>query len=61
MCRAFLPYIQSNLNSSNTDSSFNMAYSNSFLNPYEILPITEENKSKDFFYCIMKLYVVCTH
>ena len=37
-------YIQSNLDSSNTYGSFTMAYSNSFLSSYEILPIAEENK-----------------
>ena len=37
-------YIQSNLNSSNTDGSFTMANSNSFLSPYEILLIVQENK-----------------
>ena len=31
--------VQSNLDSSNTDGSFTMANSNSFLSPYEILPI----------------------
>ena len=36
--------IQSNLNSSNTDGSFTMANSNSFLSPYEIHPIDQENK-----------------
>ena len=36
--------IQSNLNSSNTDSSFTMPNSNLFLSPYEILPIAQENK-----------------
>ena len=35
-------YIQSNLNSSNTDGSFTMANSNSYLSPYEILPKAEE-------------------
>ena len=55
-------YIQSNLNSSNTDGSFTMANSNSFLSPYEILPIAQENKYLGkFLYFIMKLYVVCTH
>ena len=34
--------IQSNLNSSNTNGSFTMANSNSFLNPYEILPIAQK-------------------
>ena len=36
-CQSFI--IQPNLNSSNTDGSFIMANSNSFLSPYEILPI----------------------
>ena len=35
---------KSNLNSSNTDGSFTMAISNSFLSPYEFLTIAEENK-----------------
>ena len=50
------------LNSSNTNGSFTMDHSNSFLSPYEILPIGPENKylgkCSDF---IMKLYVVRTH
>ena len=50
---------QSNLNSSNTDGSFTMA--NSYLNPYEILPLAQENKYLGKLYFIMKLYVVCTH
>ena len=37
-------YIQSNLNSLNTDGLFTMANSNSFLSPYEILPTAQENK-----------------
>ena len=36
--------LQSNLDGSNTDGSFTMANSNSFLSPYEILPIAQENK-----------------
>ena len=36
--------IQSNLDSSNTTGSFTMANSNSFLSPYVILPIAQENK-----------------
>ena len=36
--------LQSNLDSSNTDGSFTMANSNSFLSPYEILPIALKNK-----------------
>ena len=31
--------LQSNINSSNTDGSFTMVNSNTFLSPYEILPI----------------------
>ena len=36
--------IQLNLNSSNTDGSFTMVNSNSFLSPLEILLIAQENK-----------------
>ena len=36
--------ILSNLNGSNTDDSLTMANSNSFLSPYEIHPIAQENK-----------------
>ena len=52
-------YLQSNFNGSNTDGSIAMAYSNSFLSPYEILPLDQENKYLGkFSYFIMKLYVV---
>ena len=54
--------VQSNLDGSNTDGSFTMANSNSFLSPFEILPMAKENKYlRNFFYFIVKLYVVCTH
>ena len=54
--------LQSNLDGSNTDGSFTMANSNSFLSPYEIHPIAQENKYlRKFSYLIVKLYVVCTH
>ena len=58
--------VKSNLNSSHTDGSFTMANSNSFLSPYEILPIAEENKYLVvffyfFFFFSFYLYVVCTH
>ena len=54
--------LQSNLDGSNTDGSFTMVNSNSFLSPYEILPIGQENKYlRNFSYFIVKLYVVCTH
>ena len=53
---------QSNLNSSNTDGSFTMANSNSFLSLYEILSIDQENKClRKLSYFIMKLYIVCTY
>ena len=42
--RSLISAFESNLNSSNTDGSFTMAYSNSFLSPYKILPIAKENK-----------------
>ena len=51
--------LQSNLDGSNTDGSFSMANSNSFLSPYEILPTAQENKYlRKFSYFIAKLYVV---
>ena len=53
--------IQSKLDGSNTDGSFTMANSNSFLSPYEILLIAQENKYLRKFYFIVKLYAVCTH
>ena len=57
-----LIHIQLNLDISNTDGSFTMAYSNSFLSPYEILPIDQENKYLGkCCHFIMKLYVECTH
>ena len=65
--KVFLSYlifldIQSNLYSPNTDGSFTMANSNSFLSPYEILPIAQEKQNlRKFSYFILELYVVCTH
>ena len=54
--------LQSNFDGWNTDGSYTMANSNSFLSPYEILPIAQENKYlRKFSYFIVKLYVVCTH
>ena len=47
--------LQSNLNSSNTNGSFFMAELNSFLSPYEIHPVAQENKYlRKFSYFIMK-------
>ena len=55
-------YLQSNPDGSNTDGWFTMAIADSFLRPYEILPIAQENKYlRKFSYFIVKLYVVCTH
>ena len=56
-------HVQSNLNSSNTDGSFTIiANSNSFLSPYDILPLAQEKKYLGIFsYFIIKLYVVRTH
>ena len=57
-----MAYIQSNFNGSNTDGSFTMAYSNSFLSPYGIFPIAQDNKyCGKFSHFIMRLYVVYTH
>ena len=54
--------IQSNLNSSNTDGSFTMANSNSFLSPYKFLQIAPDNKYLEkISYFIMTLYAVYTH
>ena len=54
--------LQSNVDGSNTDGSVTIANSNSFLSPYKIRPIAQENKYlRKFSYFIMKLYVVCTH
>ena len=59
--RALCVYIQSNLDGSNTDSSFTMANSNSFLNPYEV-PIAQENKYlMIFFFFIYREIVVCVY
>ena len=38
------PSIYSNFDISNTDGSFTLDDSNSFSSPYEIFPITQENK-----------------
>ena len=63
MKTVYLPtLLQYNLNGSNMDGSFTADDSNSFFNPYKILPIAQENKYLGIFsYFIMELYVVCTH
>ena len=54
--------LRSNLNNSNTDGSFTMANSNSFLSPYSISSNgSRKQLFRDFFLFIMKLYVVYTH
>ena len=54
--------VQSKLDSLKTDGLFTMANSNSFLSPYEVLPIAQENKYLgNFSDFIVKSYVVCTH
>ena len=61
-CLFLFVRIQYNLNGSNPDGSFTVDDSNSFMSPYEILPIAQENKYlKKFSYFIVELYVVCTH
>ena len=53
---------QSHLNNSNTDVSFTMANSNSFLSPNEIFPISIRKQIfGKFSYFIMKWCVVYTH
>ena len=53
---------QTSVESQQLNGSFTMANSNSVLNPYEILPIDQENKYlRKLSYFIMKLFVVCTH
>ena len=42
--------LQSNLNSSNLDDSFPMANSNSFLSPYEFIPIAQESEIFLFYH-----------
>ena len=45
--------IQYNLNGSNTDGSFTVDDSDSFFNPYKILPIAHENKYLVIFFLIL--------
>ena len=46
----------------NTDDSFTMANSNSFLSPLKILVIARENKYfREIFVFYHEMYVVCTH
>ena len=54
-------FIQSNLDSSNTDGSFTMTNSNSFLSPYEVLPIAQENKYLGKFFYFYREIVCCVY
>ena len=45
--------VQYNLNGSNPDGSFIVDDSNSFLSPYKILPIAQENKYLGIFFLIL--------
>ena len=53
--------IQANVNSSNTDGSFTMANSNSFLGPYEILLIAQENRYLGKFFLFHHRIVCCVY
>ena len=45
--------VQPNIDSSNLDGSFTIAISNSFLSPYEFLPMAQNKYWKKFSYFIM--------
>ena len=47
-CLMITTHLQSNLESLNTDCSFTMANSNSFLSPYEVFLTAHENKYNVF-------------
>ena len=51
--------MQSNLDSSNTDASFTMANSNTFLSPYGIIPTARENKYLGKFSSFFFQEIVC--
>ena len=54
--------LHSNLNSSNTDGSFTMVNSNSFLSPTKFFrQLKKTNTLGIFSYHFIKLYVVCTY
>ena len=57
----YLYHLQSNLDGSNSDGSFIMANSNSFLSPYEILPIAQENKYLRNFLILSWNCMLCVH
>ena len=52
-------YLQSNLSSSNTDSSLTTANSNSFFSPYEIRQVAQENRYLMIFFFLFYHGIVC--
>ena len=56
--KEYTQHVQSNLNSSNTDGTLTMANSNSFLSPYEVLTIAQENKYLGIFFLFYR-EIVC--
>ena len=54
-------YIQYNLNGSNTDGLFTMDDSNSFVIPFKILPIAQENKYLRIFFLFYHGIVCCVY
>ena len=53
--------VQLNLKSSNTDGSFTMVNSNSFLSPYEILQIAQENRYLVVIFLFYHEIVCCVY
>ena len=51
--------LQSNFNVSNTDGSFTMAYLNSFLSPYGIFPVAQQNKYWGTFSILLWNCMLC--
>ena len=54
-------HLQSNLDSSNIDGSFTKANSNSFLSPYKMLPLAQENKYFGKFFLFYHEIVCCVY
>ena len=53
--------IQYNLNGSNPDGSFTLDDSNTFLSPFKILPIAQENKYLGIFFRYYHGIVCCVY
>ena len=54
-------HVQYNLNGSNPDGSLTVADSNSFVSPYKILPIAQENKYLRIFFLFYHGIVCCVY